>query len=501
MLDAETKIRIIENTLMIDNKQGQVVPFKLNKLQRHFMTSKANRNIILKHRQGGGSAIILADMFTDDLLIPYMSCVVISHETKSTQRLLDRVQMYYDTMDEPKPHFDASSRSEKRIDEMHSSIYIGTAGARAFGHGDTIKKAHLSELSLYEDASRILNGVQDAVPLTGELTIECTPNGEDNIFFEQWTRARTGKSPYKAFFYPWWWSEDYQIPQDSPLCMPEDRGEIVLTGEELAVKESYKRYIVGFPGLFPPDLSNNQMRWRRWKIAEKQGLFWQEYPEDEVSCFITIGDPVFDVLRLNELAQSCYQGDIHDRGWTYWIKPQPNAKYLIGADSAAGAPTGSYSTAVVMDASYQVCATFQARLDPNMFAAILKDLAIWYNSAELVIERNFTGYAVIGQLQSLGYNRLYYQRDFLTGKITDHPGWWTNDNTKQFMMTKMKDRIGIIKTWDINLVRQLRSYRYIKYKPTAQSFDDLAIAAMIVNAVKAIGGGAKYMGAVPGYSW
>jgi len=501
VLDAGTKIRIIENTLKIDNKQGNVVPFRLNKLQKYFMLNKTNRNLILKFRQGGCSSVILADMFTDCLVVPYMSCVVVSHETRATQRLLDRVQSYYDLMDEPKPHFDAESRSEKRIDELHSSIYVGTAGARAFSRGDTIKKAHLSELPFYENAANILNAVEDSVPLDGELTIEGTPNGEDSTYYGEWVRAREGKSPFKPFFFPWWWAEDYQIPANSPICLPEDRGEIVLTGEELAIKESYRRYIQEYPGLFPPDLSDNQMRWRRWKIAEKQGLFWQEYPEDEVSCFITIGDPVFDVLRLNELAQGCYQGDIHDRGWTYWIKPQPNAKYLIGADSAAGAPTGSYSTAVVMDASYQICATFQARLDPNQFAAVLKDLATWYNGAEIVVERNFTGYAVIGQLQSLGYNRLYYQRDFLTGKITDHPGWWTNENTKQFMMTKMKDRIGIIKTWDINLVRQLRSYRYIKYKPTAQSFDDLAIALMITNAVKSIGGGAKYMGAVPGYSW
>ncbi len=489
MLDNETKVRIIENTLKIDNKQGQIVPFKLNKLQRYYMANKTNRNIILKFRQGGCSSVILADMFTDDLIIPYMTCVVVSHETKATERLLDRVQMYYDTMDEPKPHFDASSRSEKRIDEMHSSIYIGTAGSRAFGHGDTIRKAHLSELSLYEDALRILNGVQDAVPLTGELTIECTPNGEDNIFFEQWIRAKEHKSPYKPFFFPWWWAEDYQIPATSPLALPEDRIEqLHFTSDEQELVERY-------------NLTQDQIRWRRWKIAEKQGLFWQEYPEDEVSCFITIGDPVFDVLRLNELAQSCYQGDRHERGWTYWIKPQPNARYIIGADSAAGAPTGSYSTAVVLDASYQVCSTFQARLDPNVFATMLRDLAVWYNGAEIVIERNFTGYAVIGQLQSLNYTNIYFQRDFLTGKIMSQPGWWTNEQTKQFMMTKMKDRIGIIRTWDINLVRQLRSYRYIKYKPTAQSFDDLAIALMIANAAKSISGGAKYVGAIPGYSW
>jgi len=501
LIDNAKKVTVIENLLKIDNKQGQIVPFKLNRLQRDFMLNKTNRNMIIKFRQGGCSSIILADMLTDCMVIPYMTCAVISHETRATQRLLDRVQAFHDTMDEPKPHFDAESRSEKRIDEMHSSIYVGTAGSRAFGRGDTIKKAHLSEIAFYEDGRTILNGIADSVPMSGELNLETTPNGEDNVAYEEWVRAKEGKSPYKPFFFPWWWEVEYQLPANSPLALQEDRKELTLTGDEVELKENYKRYILGFPGIFPPELTDNQLRWRRWKIAEKQGLFWQEYPEDEVSCFITVGDPVFDVLRLNELAQGCYQGDLHDQGWTYWIKPQPNARYTIGTDSAAGAPTGSYSTAVVLDASLQVVATFQARLDPNVFAVILKDLAIWYNSAEIVIERNFTGYAVIGQLESLHYNNIYHQRDFLTGKVTTQIGWWTNEQTKQFMMTKMKDRLGMVRTWDVNLVRQLRSYRYIKYKPTAQSFDDLAMALMIANAAASMNSGAKFVGSYAGYSW
>ncbi|MHA2065557.1 MAG: hypothetical protein ACXABY_14375 [Candidatus Thorarchaeota archaeon] len=288
------KTMLIEALLFIDNKQGIVNSFKLNKMQAYFQRNKSNRNIILKHRQGGMSSCILADMYTDCITIPHTQCAVVSHETRSTQRLLDRVQFYYDTMQEPKPAIGAESRSEKTFPEMHSSIYIGTAGARAFGHGDTIRKALMSELSLYEDGATILNGVEDAVPLTGELTIECTPNGEDNVFFERWTKAREGKSAYKPFFFPWWWSEDYTIPRGSDFVIPTDKWELSYTGEEIELIENH-------------NLTEDQIRWRRWKIGEKGGLFWQEYPEDEVSCFLTIGDPVFDQYILTSLAQNCYE--------------------------------------------------------------------------------------------------------------------------------------------------------------------------------------------------
>ena len=481
------KVALIADLLKIDNKQGIVVPFRLNKGQTYFYRNKSNRNLIIKHRQGGWSSGILADMFTDCIIIPHTQCAVVSHETHATQRLLDRVQFYYDTMTPPKPELGAESRSEKTFPGMHSSIYIGTAGARAFGRGDTIRKALLSELAYYEDARSVLNAVEDAVPMNGELTIESTPHGEDSILYEEWVRAREGKSPYKPFFFPWWWSIDYQIPIGSELALQEDRGKFSFTGDEEELIAKYH-------------LTEAQIRWRRWKIAEKQGLFWQEYPEDELTCFITVGDPVFDSLLLTTLAQGCYDGTKHQQGWTFWKSPEDKMSYTIGADSSAGAPGGSYSAAVVLNARWEVCATFQARLEPHIFAAILKQMGIWYNKAEMVVERNFTGYAVLGHMQD--YPNIYHQRDFTTGKITTNKGWWTNDQTKQFMMTATKDHLNLLKIWDMNLIRQLRSYRYIRFKPTPQSFDDMAIALMLAVAVRKVSGVATgYRGKTPGWGW
>jgi len=478
---------LIEALLYIDNKQGEVRPFRFNRMQKYFFANKSNRNIVLKHRQGGFSSSILADMLLDCITIPHTQCAVVSHETRATQRLLDRVQFYYDTMLSPKPVIGAESRAEKTFPGMHSAIYIGTAGARAFGHGDTIRKALMSELSLYEDGETILNGVEDAVPLTGEITIECTPNGENNVFFERWTRAKEGKSPYRTFFFPWWWSDDYTIPRNCDFVLPADRGELSYMGEELELIERHH-------------LTEGQIRWRRWKIGEKGGLFWQEYPEDEVSCFITIGDPVFDLFILTSLAQNSYNGEFHEPGWTFWIPPQPKMDYVIGVDTSAGVPGGSYSAAVVLDSNYQVCATFQARIEPYVFASILKRMGEWYNNAEIAVERNFTGYAVLSHL--VDYGNIYHQRDFVTGKITTQRGWWTNEQTKSYMMTKLKDVLPRLKLWDVNLVRQMRGYRYVKLKPTAQTFDDLVIALMIAVAVKAVQGIAKgYQGSVPGWSW
>lgn len=491
MIQKIDRCKLFETLLKIDNKQGIVVPFRPNRMQRYFQQNKGSRNIILKHRQGGMSSYILGDMYLDCITIPHTPCAVVSHETRATQRLLDRVHFYHSSMEDPKPQTGAESRTEITFPELHSSIYIGTAGARAFGRGDTIRKILLSEMSFYEDPETILSGVEDAVPLTGELTIECTPNGEDNLFHHRWVRAREGKSGYKTFFFPWWWTDEYSLPRGSDLVIPADRGELSYTPEELEL-------------IRMNNLTEDQIRWRRWKISEKEALFWQEYPEDEVSCFITIGNPVFDTNLLNELAQHCYDGTRHEQGWLYWLPPVEKAHYIIGADSSSGAPEGSFSTAVVLDQNWQVCATFQNRLSPHNFAGILKQLGKWYNDAEIAIERNFTGYAVLEQLTD--YPNVFHQRDFTTGKITSQRGWWTNDQTRDLMMTITKEKLPNVKMWDVNLVRQLRSYRYIKlktkYRETAQTHDDLAIALMIALTVRKVAGISRgYQGSVPGWEW
>lgn len=491
------RINLIGELLSIDNKQGIVVPFRFNRLQRYFNLHKGHRNIILKARQLGCSSSILADQFMDCITIPHTPCAVVSHETRSTQRLLDRVQFYYDSMDDPKPEIGAESRSEKTFPSMHSSIYVGTAGARAFARGDTIRKALLSELAFYEDGANLLSGVEDAVPMTGELTIESTANGEENIFHQKWVEAREGKSPYKAFFFPWWFGEDFRIPKNPEdptileLLAPEDRGDLTYTEEEQDLVERHH-------------LIEDQIRWRRYKISEKKGLFWIEYPENEIDCFIITGDPVFDNHLLMEFARTCYEGEGHLLGWNFWKAPEENLRYILGADTSSGAPEGSYSAACVLNDRWEVCATFQARLEPHLFSHIVRQMGLWYNTAEVVVERNFTGYAVLEQLQD--YPNISHQRDFTTGKITTQRGWWSNDQTRSMMMTITRENLGQLKIWDANLVRQLRSYRYIKlktkYREQAQTHDDLAIALMLAVTVRKVAGTARgYQGSYNNWSF
>lgn len=484
------KIQLIENLLQIDNKDRQTVPFKLNNVQMDFMTKKGSRNIILKARQLGMSTMILADMFIEAITVPNTTCVVISHEQHATERLLEKVHFFYENFPDPQPQMGHGSASEISFPGLHSTIYIGTARSMTFGRGDRIDLCHLSELSRYDDGQRILEAVNEAVPLQGVITIESTPNGEGNSFYQMWQYAREDRSSYTPFFYPWWVSHEYKLPRGSTEALRADRGKLTLDEEERALVSSFK-------------ITESQIRWRRRKVSDMDAAaasFSSEYPEDEVTCFQEAGDPVFDPHRLRELAQSCYDGTRHAQGWHFWHGPQEGMRYVIGADCSAGTARGSYSAACVLDDNYVVCATFQAKMEPHQFATLLTALGTFYNMATLAVERNAQGYAVLAKLTD--YGDIYLERDFTTGRMTTKPGWWTSEATKAYMMSTFRDMLPRLQTWDVNLVRQAKAYRYIKYKPTAQTYDDLLIACMIAVAVKQVIGVARgFVGNIPGWDW
>jgi hypothetical protein len=384
------------------------------------------------------------------------------------------------------------SATEITFPSLNSSFYIGTARSMTFGRGDRIDRAHLSELAFYEDGERIVNAIEEAVPLHGTITAECSPNGEGNTFYDMWVRARMGRSGYKPFFFPWWLGKDYAIPRGSGFALIADQGEItkdMMTGEELDLVEKFS-------------LTEDQLRWRRRKLADKGGLFYQEYPEDEITCFQTSGDPVFDPNLLSSMAKMCYEGERHPQGFFVWKPPVEGERYIIGADCSEGwGEKSSFSAACVLDSNWNVCATYQSRVPPKFFATTLMEMGNYYNNARLAIERNAQGYAVLSESVDK-YPNLYYQTDLSTGRQSTRTGWWTNDASKTFMVTKFRDMLPQMGIWDANLIRQARAWRLIKGKPKAQTYDDLLIATMIAVAVQATVGTARgYLGSVEGWDF
>jgi len=91
-------------------------------------------------------------------------------------------------------------------------FYIGTAGSRQFGRGDTITDLHCSEVAFWKDPKSLLGGLFQAVPRSGNISIESTGNGTGNWFHRSTMRAAAGSSRYRMHFLPWQDFKEYTVP-------------------------------------------------------------------------------------------------------------------------------------------------------------------------------------------------------------------------------------------------------------------------------------------------
>lgn len=247
----------IEDNLQIVNKDGNLVPFRLNKIQESYLTERTSnkRDIILKARQQGFSSLILAVFTADFLLKENTFNVVVADNTDNAQGLLKRVKDYLRSVlgDGFEKVLKYNSKYELYLEKYNTTYQIGTAENTSFGRSKTITNLHLSESAFYPHMEEILAGALQAVVPEGRVVIETTANGF-NEFKGLWDRAVMGESNFNPLFFK---ASDFYSPE---------------------FLEEKKR--------------------------ELGRMFSQEYPETPEEAFLSSGDMYFDALSLKAYLDS-----------------------------------------------------------------------------------------------------------------------------------------------------------------------------------------------------
>lgn len=385
--------------------------------------------MILKARQKGISKVIDADQLID-CIKKSTNAVVISHEKEATKRLFAAVRYYVDNM-EVKPALSIDSKQEMKFPKRGSSYFIGTAGQRAFGRGDTIDRAHLSEAAFYDDLEKILAGIAEACEY-GQIDIETTPNGR-NAFYEMWQKAKQGLSAYTAIFIPWFIDTEYSADSLTDeekrglsasvremFAIPDDQFLQLLTDEE-------KRLVARVAQEYKFTLSAGQLKWRRYKIWDKGALFWQEYPEDDVSCFLQSGRSVFTAITTDVTKRIPL--DKFDQWGTEEQRAEFKKRLLYaGVDGAEGTLNGDNHVFSVIDAPadsptahviYEYASTEPIDVFWLKIAPIIKAFKM-----QLGVEKNGVGVAHVKQAKDLGLK---------------HIQWTTSGANRPVMITDLEE--------------------------------------------------------------
>ena len=422
---------IIESMFMIADKDGNDVPFILNSAQAEIDNNLTGRDVIPKARQEGVSSYYLARALAKCLSKRNTRAVIISHEEKATQRMLQKVQYMIKHMRGPKPVIKSMSANAITFPKMDSMLYIGTAGAKKFGRGDTINFLHCSEVAYWPDPKTLTAGLFQAVPKSGEIGIESTGNGQGNWYHKLCMRAQSGLSQYHLHFLPWHTFEEYQKPL-TPEQEEQLRNNLNPDWNELELIEKH-------------GLTLNQIAWRRDTLEELDydlKLFAQEYPMTLAECFQATGYSLFTNVDYEETNNwERVERTLHI------LKGHPDYRlsYAIGADVGAGVgQDSSVAQIICLNTMEQVGEYADNSIPPDEFGLKLAELGKKFNNAYIIPENNNHGIVTISELLKVYPNHLIYKRPRKgsglredVDKITDY-GFRTSVKSKPYAIGELR---------------------------------------------------------------
>lgn len=460
--------------LGIIQKDGQHKKFRLNAIQRLFCIERTGRDVVLKPRQIGFSTLELARDVWFFLTRPGARVLIVCQSITGDgpiNMLAATVRLYFDSLRRAglDLRFSTEKANEWHLAGRNARLKIEVAGAslaaaQKVGRAGTVDRLHCTETSVWEFAEETLNAVLECVPerRTGsEIVIESTPHGAVGLFYRYCRAAAANENGYKLHFYPWFKEPEYALVLDD--------------GEVIEPRNDREEQLVAL-GVKP-----EQLKWYRRKVAEKgQDLTDQEYPSDPETCFLVSGRSFFDSAQTTALLNAARDPiEVTDRGrLRIWKAPERGHAYLIASDTAEGGG-GDPSAAIVYDwATAEHVASIHGQYTPWELARALVQLAVRYNNAQIAVERNNHGHAVLLSVQREQKYRYVYLHD--DGK----PGWLTNAVTRPTMLDELEDahRQGIWKTNDRELLGQARTFIVTdtgKAEAARGEHDDAVMAAAI----------------------
>lgn len=364
--------------LKIKTKEGDIEPFVFNAaqciihelLEQQLKEKGWVRAIIIKGRQQGCSTYVAARFYWKASLGQGKTVAVISHEQASAQALFDKADMYYRLCPAPMRPGLLTKNSKEMSWDNESDYIVFTAGSKNSGRSRTAQLAHASEIGFYEDIDAVNAGVLQIVAKVpgSEIIKESTGNGKNHLY-QDVMDALAGKNGYIVIFIPWFLQPEYREPVPYGFT---------LEGEEILLKETY-------------GLDNEQIMWRRMKIAELKSikLFRQEYPNVLEEAFQSSGNAFYD-------------SDAVVRAMNSQIESEAGA-WILGVDVAR---KGGDRTILTLRRGRQIISfTKFNEIDNMQLSGVIAKMIDEWDLDRVFIDYGM-GYGVIDRLRERGYGHI-----------------------------------------------------------------------------------------------
>lgn len=446
---SQDPIYFIENYIMIDTLwQGdpKIIKFKPEPYQVDLiMKLHENRFVIGKlSRQVGKSTALNAyavwcTTFKDGykILSAAHKAKAASNNMKTFKLMIERLPTWIQV--------GVSIWNMERIEFENGSLYAIETTTEDSGRSGTYSLVILDEFAFVDDniANEFYGAVYPTIASgkTTKLAIISTPNGM-NTYYEMWTKASLGKSPFKTVEIKW---------NDPP---------------------------------------NRDEQFKQDTIAATSLAQWLQ----EFECIFAGSEhSLIDAQKLTE-CEIATSFEEREDGLITFFEPEMEKSYFMTVDVARGRE-GDNSAFVVVDVTqipYQVVCTYaNNEMPPMQYPNLIQEIAEKYNQCPVLIELNDAGQEVADLLTSINeyWNVMHTsKKDGITtlgGEFDKFPGITTTGPTKSKGCTALRALVEnkALMISDFRIKKELSNFTLQggQYKASPGNTDDLAMALVIFS--------------------
>ena len=395
------------------------------------------------------------------------------------------------------------------FEKLNSSWSVDTA-TKEVGRSRTINFFHGSECAFWKDGiSRIQASLGETFTQNAIKIYETTANGF-NDYREMWKSGQ-----HINCFFEWWKTREYR-----------------LNFETKNMRTKFLNDIDRKKGIWIYD----RLRWLRdEKVLDENQLYWyykkyqgyidkevikQEYPCTPDEAFIASGKCYFNtetvIKRIDQLEHQENNGILDVGYFKYdlvvknnkkkiinirWIsdkggfikiykKPNKGVPYVLGGDTA-GDGSDNFTGVVIDNTNGKTVAVLKHEKDETFYTRQMYCLGIYYNTALIGIETNFSTYPNKVLEEEYEYPNLYVREkeDDYTGKLEKRYGFRTDKNTRPLILAELQRIINEEpeSITDIEIFKEALTFvKNEKGRPEAQegSHDDLVMGTAITYYIR-----------------
>lgn len=435
------------------------IPFMLYKYQRRVIREFELKrfNMISKFRQGGLSTVAVLwglwkCMFQKDQQIYFLS--------KTDREALAAGDIARRAMDNfPYWIYDASNaditKHEKSFNDVGSKICFYTPEA---ARGKSATYIMIDEAAFIEKMDEHWKAMYPVIATGGHIEIISTVNGLGNWYEETYHEAQAGRNFFNIIELDYWEHPVYANPEWAE-AMRANLGEKGWQQEVL-------RDFLGSGDTYISSTVISQYDRTVRNISPSRTAFskW-----------------------TNESQQ---KQDFEDGALWIWKEPMVGHEYIIGADCAEGVgKDGDNSCFEIIDATSleQVAEFYSNLVPPNVFAQIINQIGIYYNTATVAVENNAIGGAVINSLSNdMGYEAIYYEARKTSARL----GIKVSPSNRPILLESMQSRLmtGAVRLNSQRLINELKTFIYSPQKKRAEAIkgkhDDAIMALCLALYVR-----------------